>query len=349
MGARDGAGGAMKEQPAARDRRFGRPSSSPATGMEEVHLTRPGNILVVGSLNLDWVLRCRKIPRPGQTVHGNSLSEVPGGKGANQAVAAARQGADVRMIGRVGDDPFGAKLREDLRREGVGSDAVYATPGARSGLAVITVEDSGENAITVLAGANAQLKPADVRRAESLFKEADLVMLQLEIPLDTVLAAIELARGAARVLLDPAPAPGRFPPELLRVDILCPNETEAAALTGLPADTDEEAEVAARRLCELGAGCVLLTRGARGVTVATQVDGNVWSVPSPAVTAVDSTAAGDAFAGAFAARLMWGDDLRGAVNHAVLAGAHAVTIPGARDSLPTLADVEGLRRKAAVS
>lgn len=340
----------MKEQPSERDRRSGRAKSSSATAADEIHQTRPGKILVVGSLNLDWVVRCRAIPRPGQTVHGDGLSEVPGGKGANQAVAAARQGADVRMLGRVGDDVFGGRLREDLRREGVGSDGVLSTPGARSGMAVITVEDSGENAITVLAGANALLTPADVLRAESLFQAADLVMLQLEIPLETVLAAIELARrGAARVLLDPAPALCEFPSELLQVDILCPNESEAAALTGLPVETDEEAEVTARRLCELGAGCVLLTRGARGVTVATQVDGNVWSVPSPIVTAVDSTAAGDAFAGAFAARLMRGDDLYDAVHDAVLAGAHAVTIPGARDSLPTLADVEGLRRKVAVS
>lgn len=340
----------MKEQPAAFDRRSRKAKSSPASAADELHQPRPGNILVVGSLNLDWVLRCRKIPRPGQTVHGDSLSEVPGGKGANQAVAAARQGADVRMLGRVGDDAFGAKLREDLRRAGVGSDGVLATAGARSGMAVITVEDSGENAITVLSGANALLTPADVRRAESLFQAADLVMLQLEIPLETVLASIELSRrGAARVMLDPAPALRDFPPELLQVDILCPNESEAAALTGLSVETDEEAEVAARRLCELGAGCVLLTRGAHGVTVATQVDGNVWSVPSPNVTAVDSTAAGDAFAGAFAARLMRGDDLYDAVNHAVLAGAHAVTIPGARDSLPSLADVEGLRRKLAVN
>lgn len=338
----------MREQPTAGDRPSDRPPA-PTTTKNELRRTQTGCILVVGSLNWDWVLRCRAIPRPGQTVHGDSLSEVPGGKGANQAVAAARQGAEVHLIGRVGDDVCGERLREDLKREGVSPEGVVVTPGVRSGMAVITVEDSGENAITVLAGANALLSPTDVWRAESLFQAADLVMLQLESPLDTVLASIELARrGAARVLLDPAPALQRFPAELLQVDMLCPNETEASVLTGLPVETDEEVEVAARRLCELGAGCVLLTRGARGVTVATQVDGNVWSVPSPVVNAVDSTAAGDAFAGAFAACLMRGHDLYDAVDHAVWAGAHAVTIPGARDSLPTLADIVGLRRKLAV-
>lgn len=306
---------------------------------------RGGRVAVVGSINLDWVVRCDTIPRPGETVHGRSLREVPGGKGANQAVAAARLGARVEMIGRVGDDAFAERLRQHLRGEGIGIDAVLATPKVCSGLAIISVDDAGENAITVISGANGLVTPDDIEAAAARIAEAAVVMLQLEIPMETVLATIAIARRVGtRVLLDPAPAPRGFPPELLRVDWLCPNETEARALTGMEVDSDQASLAAARRLCELGSGCVLLTRGARGVALAT-ADGQAKLLPSPRVTAVDTTAAGDAFAGAFAARIALGDELAVATHDALLAGAHAVTVHGAQTSIPSPADIDKLRRE----
>jgi ribokinase len=304
---------------------------------------RLGRVAVVGSINLDWVVRCDAIPRPGETVHGRSLEEIPGGKGANQAVAAARLGARVEMIGRLGEDAFAGRLRQYLRGEGIGTDSVLATPNVSSGLAIISVDDAGENAITVVSGANGLLTPDDIEAAADRIADASVVMLQLEIPMETVLAAIAIARRAGtRVLLDPAPAPRDFPAELLQVDWLCPNETEAMALTGMAVDSGREALAAAQRLCELGVGCVLLTRGARGVAVAT-ADGQTSLLPSPRVAAVDSTAAGDAFAGAFAARIALGDELSAAAAYAVLAGAHAVTVHGAQTSIPRPADIEKLK------
>lgn len=306
---------------------------------------RRGHVAVVGSINLDWVVRCDAIPRPGETVHGRSLREVPGGKGANQAVAAARLGARVEMIGRVGEDAFAECLRQHLRDEGIGIEAVLATPQVSSGLAIISVDDAGENAITVVSGANGLVTPDDIEAAAVRIAEASVVMLQLEIPLESVLATIAIARRVGtRVLLDPAPAPRGFPPELLQVDWLCPNETEAMALTGMAVDSDQAALAAARRLCELGAGCALLTRGAQGVAMAT-ADGQSHLLPSPRVAAVDTTAAGDAFAGAFAARIALGDELSTATGYALLAGAHAVTVHGAQTSIPRPADIDKLRRE----
>lgn len=300
-----------------------------------------GKIVVVGSINMDLVVRCRELPRPGQTLPGRDLGEVHGGKGGNQAVAAARLGASVEMIGRVGDDAFASRLIAGLREHGVGVRGVRHTPGVSSGIAIIHVDDSGENAITIVAGANGRLTPDDID--PTTIAAADLVLLQLEIPTDTVLAVIDRCRQSGTpVMLDPAPAPPKPLPPLFRVDYLCPNEDEAARLTGRPVDSDESAIAAARRLAELGAGHVLLTRGRHGV-VAADRQGRVETIPAPRVRAVDTTAAGDAFAGAFAARLVRGDDWLDAASFAVAAGAHAATIPGAQPAMPDDQDVERVR------
>ena len=307
---------------------------------------RHGRVVVVGSINSDWVVRCAAIPRPGQTVHGRELVEIPGGKGANQAVAAARLGAQDDLVGRLGDDAFGHKLRQHLSREGVGLTHVRPTADLPSGLAIIHVDDAGENAITVIAGANGRVDAADVDAAAALIANAAVVMLQLEIPIDAVLRTIEVARSfGTPVMLDPAPAPVGYPVGLLDVDWICPNESEAEALTGIAVDSDQSAVVVARRLCELGAKCALLTRGPRGVVMA-NADGRVESFPAPNVDAIDSTAAGDAFAGAFAARLALGDSVVSAIRYGVCAGACAVTVRGAQTSLPRPVDVAALMARS---
>ena len=302
-----------------------------------------GRIVVVGSINMDLVVRCHEMPRPGQTLRGHDLREMHGGKGANQAVAAARLGVDVEMIGRVGDDAFASRLLDGLRQHGVGVRAVRRTAGVSSGIAIIHVDDSGENAITLVAGANGRLTPDDIGMAPGSIAAADLVLLQLEIPTDTVLAVIDHChQSGTPVMLDPAPAPPKPMFPLFRVDYFCPNEDEAARLTGLPIDSDESAIAAARRLAELGVGHVLLTRGRHGV-VAADRQGRVETIPAPRVRAVDTTAAGDAFAGAFAARLVRGDAWLDAASFAVHAGAHAATIPGAQPAMPDEQAVERIR------
>lgn len=196
-------------------------------------LGRP-RIVVAGSVNMDLVVRSARLPRPGETIFGRQTQELPGGKGANQAVAAARLEADVSMIARVGDDGFGQRLRAGLQKEGIDVSRVAVTPQCASGLAIVAVEDSGENAITVIPGANGRLTTDDVRAASDLIRDADVLLLQLEVPLETVLTAIELARQSQTlVILDPAPAPASFPANLLSVDVACPNQTEAAALAGV--------------------------------------------------------------------------------------------------------------------
>ncbi|HUE14855.1 MAG TPA: ribokinase, partial [Planctomycetaceae bacterium] len=228
---------------------------------ERSQLSRP-RIVVAGSINMDLVVRSARLPRPGETIIGRETQELPGGKGANQAVAAARLEANVAMIGRVGDDGFGERLRAGLQQEGVDVTRITVTPRCASGLAIVAVEASGENAITVIPGANGRLTADDVRAASDLIRDADVLLLQLEVPLKTVLTAIELARQyQTLVILDPAPAPASFPPSLLSVDVACPNETEAAALTGVPITNLGDATRAALRLRELGTRYAVITLG----------------------------------------------------------------------------------------
>jgi ribokinase len=301
----------------------------------------PPRIVVVGSSNVDMVVQSPRIPRPGETVLGGSFTMVPGGKGANQAVAAARLGADVAFVARVGADAFGADTLERLAAEGIRTDWIIQDQDVSHGVALILVDQTGENAIAVAPGANARVSPADVDRAEPAIAECDAVLLQLEVPLPAVERAVELGKKHGKtVVLNPAPylaVPDRV---LRQVDILTPNETEAemllgggeAGLTGV-AGTAEE-------LLRRGVGCVIVTLGKEGVLVVRPEE--QFRVPGRRVKAVDTTAAGDAFCGALAVRVAEGAEFRDAVRFAVAASALSVTRLGAQSSLPSRAEVEAL-------
>lgn len=290
------------------------------------------DVVVVGSANADLVVQVERHPAPGETVLGSQLAVHPGGKGANQAVAAARLGARVALLGRVGADGHGRLLRESLERDGVDLGHLRGTAAA-SGIAMIAVGPRGDNSIIVAPGANARLTEGDVLDAAPLLRSAPVVSLQLEIPLPAVLAAARLARRAV-LNLSPAVA---VPDELLALcDPLVVNEHEAALLLGAPGEPERQA----RELLARGPRSVVITLGADGAVVAE--DGVVRAVPSPRVAAVDTTGAGDAFTGALAWRLAAGEPLTEAAAFAARVGAAAVRRPGAQDSYPTLAEVEEL-------
>ena len=304
-------------------------------------MTAPAGILrpivVIGSINTDFVCRARRIPRPGETVLGSDLATIPGGKGANQAVAMARLGGRVHMVGRVGDDDFGRRLLQGLSENDVDTRHVSITPGVASGSAVIVVDARGENAIVVSPGANARLAPADVDAAMPLLRSAAVVLLQLEIPLPTVRYALQLCRRlGVPTILDPAPVPARgLPNALYRVDVLTPNQPEAARLAG------QSGEQAARKLIARGAATAVLKLGARGA-MAVGRDGKAVSARPPRVRVVDSTAAGDAFTGALAVAMSEGMPMREALRFANAAGALCCTKAGAQPALPYRQDVERL-------
>jgi ribokinase len=294
-----------------------------------------GGVLVVGSVNADLVVTVARRPGAGETVLGSDLATFPGGKGANQAVAAARLGARVAFVGHVGTDSFAQFLREGLDREGVGTRHLLAVPGP-SGVALITVDPAGDNSIIVSPGANARLTPGHVAAAGAGLDAASVVSAQLEIPLEAVTAAARLAAGAgARFVLNLSPA-ARVPASLLAAaDPLVVNEHEAAFLLGGDAQRAPERQAAA--LLGLGPRSAVITLGAAGAYAADAGGGTL--VPSPAVTVVDTTGAGDAFTGALAWRLSQGDALAAAAAFAARVGAAAVTGRGAQSSYPALAGV----------
>jgi ribokinase len=298
-------------------------------------------VFVVGSINQDYVLSVERRPDPGETLSGATLAVHPGGKGANQAVAAARLGARVAMLGRVGDDPAGAALREALAAQGVDTAAVLATPQAPSGSAFITVTPDGENAIVVVPGANRELVPGDVDAVAAALRDTAVLVAQLEVPVETVGRAVSVAAGAGTlVVLNLAPArpvPGAL---LARVDVLVVNEHEAGFLLGEAVD-GSDAGAAARAAVELrrrGPRAVVVTLGAAGAVAADA--GGAEHLPAPPARVVDTTGAGDAFVGALAARLAAGASLPGAVAYGVRAGAAAVRGAGAQSSFPAAADLE---------
>lgn len=298
-------------------------------------------IVVVGSINLDLVATTPRIPIAGETVAGVSFQTFPGGKGANQAVAAARLGASVSMIGKLGTDVFGAQLRESLEESRVNTDGIEMVPGS-SGVALITTDEKGENAITVVAGANAQLSPEDLEAHIGLLRSAGMLLTQLEIPIETVeyLAAIAIREGIPLVL-DPAPARPLSASLLKSVDWLTPNETEACSLLRRPPGELSEAgvEEAANTLLALGSRNVILKLGKRGCYVAL-MDGTRQLLPAYSVRAIDTTAAGDAFNGAFAVALLNGQDALSSASWASAVAAISVTRSGAQPSMPTSAEVE---------
>ncbi|ALE54805.1 ribokinase [Paraburkholderia sp. RL17-368-BIF-A] len=298
-------------------------------------------VAVVGSLNMDLVARAPRLPHPGETLAGRTFAQVAGGKGGNQAVAAARLGAQVSMLGCVGADANGAQLRAGLEAERIDC-AALETGREATGVALIVVDDASQNAIVIVAGSNGEVTPETIARHEAVLAAADVVICQLETPLATVHAALAAARRLGKtVILNPAPATGPLPAEWLPlIDYLIPNELEAATLTGLPVGSPEEAATAAAVLRAAGARNVLVTLGPRGVQAALEGAAPVL-YDAPKVEAVDTTAAGDTFIGGFAAQLAEGADVDAAIRFAQRAAALSVTRAGAQPSIPTRAELGG--------
>ena len=294
------------------------------------------NIIVVGSLNADLVVRTPRFPQPGETISGEDLLIIPGGKGANQAVAAARQGASTAMVGRVGNDSFGPELIENLKQNNVDTSHVLTDEQAATGTAIIVVDATGQNSIVLSPGGNGRVTPEDVNDVP--FGDYKLLLLQLEIPVEAVLAAAQRAKESGlRVLLNPAPARS-LPEELLSLpDFLVPNESELSLLTNQPVNDIASAENAAKSLLERGVQNVIVTLGANGALI---VNKDITKhVPSFKVDVVDTTAAGDAFIGGFASALLQEKSMEEAVRYGCACGALAATKLGAQPSLPTKEDV----------
>jgi len=286
-------------------------------------------LVVVGSLNMDLVVRAPRHPRPGETLIGSQFQTFPGGKGANQAVAAARLGATVRLIGRVGKDAFGDALLQTVRQDGVDTSFIYRDPQAASGVALITLDEAGQNTIVVASGVNMRVSPKDIQQAEVAFEGANLLLMQLECPLEAVEAAADLAqqRGIP-VVLNPAPARPLPASLLAKVDYLLPNQSELQLL----AEGEVNVSAAAACLLKNGVRNLVVTLGEEGallVTANTEQKFDAYKVP-----VVDTVAAGDAFTAAFCVALMEGKSLPEAVQWGNAAGAIAVTRPGAQPSMP---------------
>lgn len=298
-------------------------------------------IVVVGSMNMDLVARVSRLPRPGETVFGNALAYIPGGKGANQAVAAARLGAHVTMCGRLGDDAFAAELRDSLSKAGVDVSSVRTSNGESSGVAWIGVDDDGLNCITVIAGANGRVTIDDVQHWDDLIRQADVVIVQGEIPLVAIEAVLaQASRAGVRSVFDVAPVPAEPLTETCwQADIISPNQWEAEQLTGLPVDSWPAAEAAALALYQMGARTVILKLGALGALIAEPGQPAI-RMPACEIDAVDTTAAGDAFTAALAVAWAEGATLPDAARFACAAGACAAQKLGAQPAMPTRAAVE---------
>lgn len=301
-------------------------------------------IVVVGSVNADMVVKSQWIPKPGETVTGGQFVMAAGGKGANQAVAAARLGAQVTLVAKVGQDMFGDQAIANYQKEGMNTQCIVRDPQHATGVALILVDDKGENLISVASGANHALTPADVDRAAEAIRAADMVMLQLEIPMDVVAHTAALAAAAGvPVILNPAPAAPLSPEVLRHVTYLTPNESEAERLTGMAVSDEVTARAAAQKLLQSGVQCVILTMGAKGALVVTDKQASL--VPAYRVAARDTTAAGDAFCGGLACAIARGVSLEEAVREASLVAAFSVTRLGAQPSLPTTAELREFAEK----
>jgi len=310
-------------------------------------------IVVVGSSNTDMTVKAPRLPLPGETILGGEFLMTAGGKGANQAVAAARaldprSRGEVVFIARVGDDMFGRKALEGFKREGIVSDYILKDPEAPSGVALITVDSRGENAITVAPGANARLSPRDIDAASHLIASASVLLMPLEVPMKTVHRAAEIASAhGVRVIINPAPAQPILGGDLLRhVSILTPNETEAEILTGVRIAQEKDLPAAAAALLAIGLEAVFITLGPRGVYAASADLREL--IPAFEVEAVDATAAGDVFSGALAVALAEGMSLTKAALFANAAAALSVTKMGAQLSAPRRAEIDDLLRHSEI-
>ena len=296
-------------------------------------------LVVVGSSNTDMIVQVPRIPRPGETVLGGEFQTAPGGKGANQAVAAARAGCDVTLLACVGDDMLGREALAGFATDGIDCEHVVIDPAAPSGVAQIFVGADGENSIGVASGANACLTPKHIEQAAAAIEAANTILLQLEVPLDTVMRAAEVGSAAdCRVILNPAPAQ-ELPMELYPLlDIISPNETEAELLTGILVTDESSAARAAASLRDLGVDTALITLGAAGVFLSTETSSEI--VPGHVVDVVDTTAAGDVFNGNLAAALCRDLELEDAVRYAQAAAALSVQCLGAQPSAPTRSAID---------
>ena len=295
-----------------------------------------GHIVVVGSLNMDLVVKTPRHPKVGETILGSEFRTYPGGKGANQAVAAAKLGCPVKMVGRVGNDPFANELLEAISIETFDTEYIIRDPNEPTGVAFITVDQDGHNSIVVAPGANARVSPDDVQAAENAFIGATVLLVQLECPLPAVVRAIDLAKKhQLQVVLNPAPGQVLGSDLLGKVDYLLPNQSELALISG-----EQEMSRAINKMRELGVGAMVITMGGEGVLVVDQT--SELQRPALDVKVVDTTAAGDAFAGAFAVALTEGYELFDAARWGTIAGALAVTRAGAQPSLPSRAEFNRL-------
>ena len=290
-------------------------------------------IAVIGSSNTDMVIKTSKLPIPGETILGGKFFMNPGGKGANQAVAAARLGGKVSFIAKTGDDVFGKQARQIFENENINTDYLVTDPGHPSGVALITVDAKGENCIVVAPGSNGYLSQGDIELAREEILRSDIVLMQLEIPLETVVYAANLAFDAGKkVILNPAPA-AQITDELLsKLYLITPNETEAELISGIPVKDIESATLAARNLFGRGVKVVIITLGSKGALLYTGDEAKL--IPSPKVEAIDTTAAGDVFNGAIAVAISEGLELEKAVEFACKAAAISVTRMGAQASAP---------------
>ena len=307
----------------------------------------PPRVVVLGGINMDLVATVERFPVPGETVVGRAFTTYPGGKGANQAVAASRLGAAVSMVGRVGDDAFGHQLRHGLAVEGVDVSGVGVESGSPSGIAVILIDASAQNQIVQVWGANQHCGTEEVEGVRQAVAGASVLMLQLEAPVDVSFRAAEAARGhGCRVILDPAPAPsGGLPQDFYGLcDCITPNETEAQALVGFAVSDVDSASRAAEELVHRGAKAAVIKMGARGVFYSSPEESG--HVPAFPVNAIDTVAAGDAFNAGLAVALAEGRGLEDAARWGAAAGAVAVTRIGAQDAMPARVEVEALLRGA---
>lgn len=290
-------------------------------------------IIVVGSMNMDMVVKTSHIPKPGETVLGGSFLMNPGGKGANQAVAVARLGGDVTFVGKIGDDIFGKQSSQLFDEEGVDTRGILADDQSPSGIALITVDERGENSIVVAPGANANLQPEDVEVVLRKYPEGRILLIQLEIPMRTVEHAARIAKDMGlQVILNPAPANESVADMFPLIDVITPNTTEAEMLSGIPITDIHSARAAAEHIQQRGVRQVIVTLGKAGAVLLE--NGTFAHIPAPQVEAVDTTAAGDVFNGALAVALSEGKNLKSAVTFACHAAALAVTRMGAQSSIP---------------
>lgn len=296
-------------------------------------------LVVLGSVNADQVMNVPRFPKPGETLVGSNYRIAYGGKGANQAVAAGRAGANISFIATVGDDDIGARMKTQFALDGIDTSSVMTIPDTPTGVAMIWVSAEGENSIAISAGANAELTPERLVAHHVLIEAAEVLLMQLESPLETVEAAAAIAKNAGtKVILNPAPA-AALPHSLLALmDVITPNETEAEALTGIHVETDQDAQKAADALHSYGIETVLITLGARGVWLSEAGKGRL--IPGFRVQAVDTTAAGDTFNGAFVTAQLEGFPIDDAIRFAHAAAAISVTRPGAQPSVPMREEID---------